>query len=48
MGGHAEFQALGPHLRPLFHGMYEALQVGLDAGLNPESPLFAAIQKKLD
>ncbi|GAB3681949.1 MULTISPECIES: beta-lactamase hydrolase domain-containing protein [Salinisphaera] len=26
----------------------EALQVGLDAGLNPESPLFAAIQKKLD
>ncbi|MBS64337.1 sulfur transferase domain-containing protein [Salinisphaera sp.] len=25
----------------------EALQVGLDAGLNPESPLFAAMQKKL-
>jgi len=25
----------------------EALQMGLDAGLNPESPLFAATQKKL-
>ena len=28
-------------------GADEALQLGLDAGLNPESPLFAAIQKKL-